>query len=238
MPRNSRPLTGAPGAGPLQASPVEAFIFDIDGTIIDSMPYHNRSWPLMLARHGLGEAAVELVRSSPGRTGVELMREIFGADLPLERAPALVDEKETIYRELFRPDFREVAGFTAFARAARGAGLKLALGTAGDANNIAFALGGLGMHGFFDATVGAPDVERGKPEPDIFLEAARRMDVEPERCIVFEDAPLGIEAARRAGMRAVALTTSLSASDFQHPHVIHICADYSCMPPSILVDGV
>jgi len=88
---------------------IEAFIFDIDGTIIESMPYHNRSWPIMLARHGLGAAAADLVRSSPGRTGVELMREIFGADLPLERAHALVDEKESIYRELFGAEFREVA---------------------------------------------------------------------------------------------------------------------------------
>src|SRR4029079_1366665 len=84
-------------------TPIAAFIFDIDGTIIDSMPYHNRSWPLMLARHGFGETAGEIVRSSPGRTGIELMREVFGADLTLERAHALVEEKESIYRALFGP---------------------------------------------------------------------------------------------------------------------------------------
>jgi len=91
------------------------------------------------------------------------------------------------------------------------------------------------MHGFFDATVGAPDVSRGKPEPDIFLEAARRMGVAPQRCLVFEDAPLGIEAARRAGMRAIALTTSLSADDFRHAHVVHVCADYSGLSPAIVL---
>ena len=207
--------------------PIAAFIFDIDGTIIDSMPYHVRSWPVLFARHGIGEEHMALVQRGAGRTGVELIRDIFGAGLAEERARALVDEKESIYRDMFRPEFREVPGFTAFARAAKQAGLKLGLGTAGDPENIAFAIGGLVLHDFFDAAVGAADVTRGKPAPDIFLEAARRMGVAPAQCLVFEDAPLGIEAARRAGMRAVALTTSDPDHDFAgYPHVVRVCGNY------------
>ena len=207
--------------------PIAALIFDIDGTIIDSMPYHGRSWPLMLARHGIGDEHMEMLRQSAGRTGIELMRDIFGPDLDDERAHALVDEKESLYREMYRPHLREVPGFVAFAREAKQAGLRLALGTAGDAKNIAFAIEGLALPDFFDAAVGAHDVKRGKPEPDIFLEAARRMDVAPGQCVVFEDAPLGIEAALRAGMRAVALTTT-EASELFLPfaHVVRVCPDY------------
>ena len=84
-------------------------------------------------------------------------------------------EKEEIYRDLFRPQFREIAGFTALAREARAAGVRLACATAGDPDNIAFALGGLAMADFFDAAVGAHDVVRGKPPPDLFLLAATRM---------------------------------------------------------------
>lgn len=207
--------------------PIAAFIFDIDGTIIDSMPYHSRSWPLLFARHGIGGEHLALVQRGAGRTGVELMRDILGADLSEERARALVDEKEIIYRDLFRAEFREVPGFTAFARSAKAAGLKLGLGTAGNPENIAFAIDGLGLHDFFNAAVGAADVVHGKPEPDIFLEVARRLDVAPEQCLVFEDAPLGIEAAHRAGMRAVALTTTEPHHDFAaYAHVLHICNDY------------
>lgn len=210
--------------------PIAAFIFDIDGTIIDSMPYHTRSWPALFARHGIGDEHMALVQRSAGRTGVELIREIFGADLAEERAHALADERANIYRDMFRPEFREVPGFTVFARAAKGAGLKLGLGTAGNPENTAFAIDGLVLHDFFDAVVGAADVTRGKPEPDIFLEAARRMNVAPAQCLVFEDAPLGIEAARRAGMRAVALTTSDPDHDFAaYPHVIRVCSDYRNM---------
>ena len=205
--------------------PISALIFDIDGTIIDSMPYHAKSWPMLFERHGI-EDRMDLVNSSAGRTGPELMRAIV-SDLTDERARELADEKELIYREMFGPVFREILGFKRFARDAKAARLKLALGTAGNPENIAFAIGGLEMHGFFDAAVGAADVRRGKPEPDIFLEAARRLAVPPEQCVVFEDAPLGIEAALRAGMKAIALTGTHPEHDFAaHPHVIHVCADF------------
>ena len=95
-----------------------AFIFDIDGTIIDSMPYHGKSWELFLVRRGVPYEGEAFLRRTAGRTGVELMRELFG---PMSDAAAwaLVHEKEDMYRELFRPVFREVTGFRDFARAAR-----------------------------------------------------------------------------------------------------------------------
>ena len=208
-----------------------AFIFDIDGTIIDSMPFHERSWDLFLARRGVATVGEDFFRRTAGRTGVEVMRELLG---PLDEADAhaLVREKESIYRELFAPVFREIAGFTAFARAARSAGVRLACATAGDPDNIAFAVGGLRLQGFFDAAVGAHDVARGKPEPDLFLLAAERLGVPPARCLVFEDAPLGIEAARRAGMRAVAIASTVSGDELGAPaHVVARAPDFTTLDP-------
>jgi beta-phosphoglucomutase-like phosphatase (HAD superfamily) len=110
----------------------------------------------------------------------------------------------------------------------------MACATAGDPSNIAFALAGLGLEGFFDAAVGAYDVARGKPEPDLFLLAAARIGVAPAECLVFEDAPLGIEGARRAGMRAVAITSSLPAEELGAPHVIACASDFTGLEPSSL----
>lgn len=202
-----------------------AFIFDIDGTIIDSMPFHGDSWRVFLERRGVVYPGDAFLRASAGRTGIEIMREMFGP-MSDQAAWALVHEKEEVYRELFRPVFREIDGFRAFARAARDSGIAIACATAGDEKNIAFAVGGLGMGGEFDALCGAHDVERGKPHPDLFLLAARRAGADPASCIVFEDAPLGIEGARRAGMRAVGVTSGESAERLGGPHVLAAIADY------------
>ena len=206
-----------------------AFIFDIDGTIIDSMPSHLRSWDEFLARRGALKVGDDFFRRTAGRNGVDIMRELFGP-LSAADAHALVREKEMIYRELFAPEFREIAGFAAFARAAKASGVRLACATAGDPDNIAFAVEGLRMQGFFDAAVGAHDVQRGKPEPDLFLLAAARMGSLPAECLVFEDAPTGIEAARRAGMRAVAIASTGPADELGAPaHVIARARDYTTL---------
>jgi hypothetical protein len=113
-----------------------AFIFDIDGTIIDSMPWHGRSWDVFLGRHGVAYEGETFLRATAGRTGTEIMRELFGP-MSDERAWSLVHEKEDVYRELFAPSFTEIAGFRDFARAARAQGIRIACATAGDAKNIA-----------------------------------------------------------------------------------------------------
>jgi beta-phosphoglucomutase-like phosphatase (HAD superfamily) len=155
------------------------------------------------------------------------MVELFGG-LPPEQAQAYVDEKEGIYRELFAPVFAEIAGFKAFLGQAQSRGLAVGVGTAGDRHNQAFAYRHLAL-GQTLPTVGGDEGLPGKPEPAIFLEVARRLGVQPEHCIVFEDAPLGIEAARRAGMRAVGICSSHAAEELVGPHVLARVPDYQTL---------
>ena len=205
---------------------VEALIFDMDGTMIDSMPWHARSWVEFVARHGLTLDVTDILARTTGRTGAECMRELFERDLSDAECQALVHEKEEIYRAMFSDNFTEVAGFSAFARAAVARGLKVAVGTAGDRHNIEFAMSRLKMDPLPLAIVGGDEGFAGKPTPEIFLEAARRIGVAPARCIVFEDAPFGIEAARRGGMRAVAVCSTHTAAELGGPHVIAAVRDY------------
>ncbi|QNK68550.1 HAD family hydrolase [Variovorax sp. PAMC26660] len=206
---------------------VEAFIFDMDGTMIDSMPWHARSWVEFAQRHGVKLDVSEILARTTGRTGTESMRELFERELSDAECQAMVHEKEEIYRELFHDKFAEVAGFTAFAKAAVARGLKIAVGTAGDKHNIEFAMSRLKMDPLPLAIVGGDEGFSGKPTPAIFLEAARRIGIAPERCIVFEDAPFGIEAARRGGMRAVAVCSTHTAAELAGPHVIAAVRDYN-----------
>jgi len=219
-----RPLGGQRAA---QRRSVGAFIFDMDGTMVDSMPWHARAWVEFARRRDLAIDLPDLMRRTTGRTAFECACELMGREVSEAESAQITHEKETIYRELFGAEFREVAGFRSFARAAAGRGLKIAVGTAGDRHNIAFTLSLLNMAPAPLAVVGGDEGLPGKPQPAIFLEAARRIGVPAARCIVFEDAPFGIEAARRGGMRAVAVCSSHSASELAGPHVIAAVRDYN-----------
>ncbi len=225
-PRASAPLRGS-GAAASGVGPFHALIFDMDGTMIDSMGHHRLSWIEFSRRHAIDIEIDEMMRRTTGRTGAECMNELFGREFSPTESWALIAEKEGIYRELFAPVFREVAGFRAFAAGAHAQGLGIGVGTAGDRHNIAFALQRLSMQPAPRVIVGGDEGLAGKPEPAIFLEVARRLGVKPAHCVVFEDAPLGIEAARRAGMGAVAVCSGHSAHDLAGPHVLAAIDDYA-----------
>lgn len=219
-------------------TPAQALIFDMDGTMINSMPYHAQSWVTFSQRHGLAIDLPDLMRRTTGRNGLECMRELFQREMDDAEAWTLISEKEVIYRELFAPVFTEVAGFNTFAQQALGRGLKVGVGTAGDQHNIAFTLSHLKMASAPHAVVGGDEGLPGKPEPAIFLEAASRMAIRAGACIVFEDAPFGIEAARRAGMRAVAICTTHSAAELAGPHVLASVRDYTELMDSNFLENL
>ncbi|MES2161521.1 MAG: HAD family phosphatase [Pseudomonadota bacterium] len=205
-----------------------AFIFDMDGTIVDNMAFHTKSWLAFFARRGHDLDADEFFRATAGRQGHEIMSTYLGQQMTKEESAALDFEKESLYRELYAPHLAAVDGFEAFIARAKSAGVKLAVATAAPTENIDFTLDGLDLRKQFDAIAGAADVAHGKPAPDVFLLAAQRSGTLPANSIVFEDAPLGVEAARRAGMRAVVLTTTLPAEAFaEFDNVIAVVRDFS-----------
>ena len=160
---------------------------------------------------GSTSTSTDILARTTGRTGVECMRELLGAHLSDDAVPgAGAREGSTSTARCSTPTSPKWRAFGAFARAAVARGLKIAVGTAGDRHNIAFAMSRLKMDPLPLAIVGGDEGFCRQAEPAIFLEAARRIGVAPERCIVFEDAPFGIEAARRGGMRAVAVCSTHS----------------------------
>ncbi|KQV87753.1 beta-phosphoglucomutase [Massilia sp. Root351] len=205
-----------------------AFIFDMDGTIVDNMAFHTKSWLAFFERRGHALDADEFFRATAGRQGHEIMRSYLGEHITKESSAELDAEKEALYRELYGPHLATVPGFDQLIAGAKADGVALAVATAAPNDNIVFTLDGLDLRKHFNTVVGAADVARGKPNPDVFLLAAERCGVPPEHCIVFEDAPLGVEAARRAGMRAVVLTTTLPAGAFaEFDNVICVARDFS-----------
>lgn len=195
------------------SEPIEALIFDMDGTVVDNMGAHGEAWGAWHEREGLPYEADAFFARTAGRTNAEIIAALYPERAPDEVA-RLGEVKEAVYRELYGPRVEAVDGLIELLDAPEGRGLRLALATAAPPPNIALVLDALGLRARFEAVVSPALGLRGKPHPDIFLHAAEQLGVAPSRCLVFEDAPLGVEAARRAGMRVVVLTTMLGPSDF------------------------
>jgi len=203
-----------------------ALLFDLDGTLIDSMPLHHVAWRIFFGRHALPFDEAGFFAATAGRTNDEILRDHFPAAGDAQRA-ALAEEKEAIYRDEAARALRLIPGALEVLHAARAAGLRLAICTAAPPGNIRVAAERFGLEALVETVASPADGLRGKPHPDIFVEAARRLGVPAADCLVFEDAPLGIEAARRAGMDAVALTTTLPAAAFEgFANLRHTMADF------------
>lgn len=209
---------------------IRAFILDMNGTMIDDMGFHNEAWAEMLAARGVPISKDEFMRQTAGMTNPEILRLMVNPEISDDEIGVFAKAKEEMYRSRFRPHLKPVAGLVELLQAAREAGIKIGVATAAPTDNIEFVLKGLALEPYLDAVVGASDITRGKPDPEIFLKSAERLGVSPDECMVFEDAFAGIEAARRAGMPVIAITTSLTPDELADlPHVVQIVPDFTSL---------
>lgn len=193
---------------------IKAALFDMDGTLVDNTPVHIRAFEIFCARYGV----VDWQRKLSGAFGMgndDILRLIMPDEVIREKGlQALADEKEAIYREIYAPRIKPMDGLRELLEAFRTAGIRCAVGSSGCRANVDFVLEMCGISSYFEARISGDRVSRCKPDPEIYLTAAAALGVTPGECVVFEDAPAGIEAARRAGAgRIVALATTLPVEE-------------------------
>lgn len=204
-----------------------AVIFDMDGTLLDNMALHIETWIALCRDNDVEITVADYYASGVGGTAEEVVRHFLGQHLTDAQASALADQKEFLYRYLLRPRLKPLPGLRRFLWSLQRADVLMAVATSAGARNIDFVLEGLDIQAFFNVVVGADNVAQGKPHPDLFLRAATRLGVPPAQCLVFEDSLPGLEAARRAGMRAVAISTIHPRDVLETiPGVIGVFEDY------------
>lgn len=190
----------------IPAGEFAAYLFDCDGTLADTMPLHYRAWRAVLDPLGCDfpEEVFYSIGGMPTATVVDFLNERNGLSLP---ALELAEQKEEVFMTLI-PGVRPIAPVVDFMLALEGK-YPLAVASGGFKSVVTAILQTLGLIGHFQTLVTAEDVIHGKPAPDTYLEAARRLGVEPARCLVFEDTPLGRESALNAGMQCVLVPSGL-----------------------------
>jgi beta-phosphoglucomutase len=190
--------------------PISTLIFDMDGVITDTMPYHFRAWKAVFAGEGI-EVSHKDIYKREGQKGIDSVRELFLEKekfYSTEIGKDLLEKKEKLFKRIFKRKF--IAGSRAFIRKSHAQGFKLALVT-GTSRHEAKKLLPKNLWDCFDVTVCGSDVQNGKPHPEPYLKAIRKLDVGPKQAVAFENAPFGVRSAKAAGLYCMALETSLPA---------------------------
>jgi beta-phosphoglucomutase len=184
-----------------------AFLFDMDGVIADSNPYHRLAWEAFNRRYGL-ETTEAMQQRMYGRRNDQIVRDFFGADLADEEVTARGAAKEALFREMIadRVESMLVPGIREFLELYRDT--PKAVATNAEPANADFFLQQTGLRPYFRVVLNGDQVRHPKPDPEIYLRAAELLQTEPAACIVFEDSHSGVAAGRAAGMRVIALSTT------------------------------
>jgi beta-phosphoglucomutase family hydrolase len=192
----------------LERSQPRAVLWDVDGTLLDSAEYHWLSWQEAMAAEGHDVTYQQFI-STFGQRNETILHEWLGPNLATRELERIAEAKEEHYRYLIQTRGAEcLPGVRRWLKRLHEEGWRQAVASSAPLINIQTILKALGIGAYFDAVASSEDVQRGKPDPQVFLAAAAKVAVPPERCIVVEDAPAGIEGGRRAGMRTIGVRSS------------------------------
>ena len=192
----------------------QAFLFDLNGTMINDMSYHITAWYRILNELGAGISMERMKEECYGKNN-ELLERIFPGRFSDEEKDYMSLEKEKQYQQEYRPQLKLIDGLHDFIKQAAGKNILMAIGSAAIMFNIDFVLDGLNIRPYFNVLVSADDVQYSKPHQETYLQCASQLNIAPANCIVFEDSPKGVEAAANAGMPSIVITTMHPKKDFE-----------------------
>ncbi|MEP3480416.1 MAG: HAD family phosphatase [Fuerstiella sp.] len=213
-------------------------IFDVDGVLVDSYQAHFITWQASARKHGFDCTEAEFALAF-GRTAREVIRESWDSSLSDQWIKDFEDEKESLYREMISKEFPAIPGAFELIHALHDDQIAMAIGSSGPPLNVRAVVQALKAEDAITTVITGADVKAGKPNPDVFLQGSKGMQVPPERCVVLEDAVPGLQAARAAGMKCVGVVSS-GRSREELADADHLVTDLTQLSPELIkqvIDG-
>ena len=198
----------------------EAVIFDLDGTLIDNNSYHIEAWKIFYDKIGKPFSKEEYTKNINGRINRDIFNYVFNTTLSPEVIEEYSNEKEAMYRDLYKSHIKPINGLLDFLEELENAKIPKAIATSGLTTNINFMFEHVPIKKYFFNVVDASQISQGKPHPEIFLKAAISVNAVPSNCVAFEDSVAGIKSAKAAGMKVIAITTTHTAEDVREYDLI------------------
>jgi HAD superfamily hydrolase (TIGR01509 family) len=196
-----------------------AFLFDMDGVIVDSNPYHKIALKQFCKQHGQELTEEQLREKIYGRTNKDWIANLFG-NIDQETLKKYADEKEALFRELYEKDIKPVEGLPEFLKSMELQGIARAIATSAPKENVDFTLKKTGLGKYFQTILDESFVNKGKPDPEIYLKTAAALGYKPEHCIVLEDSLSGVASGKAAGCKVIGITTTHSREELKDTDMV------------------
>ncbi len=199
--------------------PGQAIIWDMDGVIADTGIYHYRSWQFAFKKQGIDFTEDDFKRIF-GQRNDAIIVQTMGREMTSAEIDSIAGDKETFFRDAVKSQVRPFPGVVDLLKILKTHGVGAAIASSAPLKNIELILSEIGITGFFQAIVFGREVAEGKPSPQVYLKAAQKLGVEPNNCVVIEDAVAGVEGAKRAGMRCIAVTNTHEAAGLSRADLV------------------
>jgi beta-phosphoglucomutase family hydrolase len=187
----------------LDLSKFEAVIFDMDGTMVNNTPFHKKAWLEFCKKYNIPLTGEQYMQKISGKNNKAILDGLFERDLNEEEFEKLEAEKEALYRELYKPNLKEIPGLITFIKKVSEIGLKIGVATTSPLPNRIMVLDSLDISRVFTFIAGPEHITHGKPHPEIYLLAAEKLGADPKRSLAFEDTPSGVASAKAAGLTVI-----------------------------------
>lgn len=191
----------------------QAVIFDMDGVICHTNPFHSQAFKIFFEKRNLFPTEEEFMLHMYGKNNGYILSHFLGRKIEGQELLELEDEKESLFREIYQFHVDPIPGFLEFFHQLRASGIKTGVATSAPFANLELIAGKLDLFPHLESALASEHVSKHKPDPEVYLKTAKNISVDPGRCVVFEDSFSGVSAAKNAGMKVVGVLSSHSIAE-------------------------